>query len=98
MPRANPAATFTGTRYPFSINTDDSGVFDTDLPTEFAHLAASNEMGKEEIANLACRAVQVNLHRRTFCTALQHLSRKTSQPSNFGRSPLLAFARQSAAP
>ncbi|CAM9185579.1 unnamed protein product, partial [Pylaiella littoralis] len=25
--------------YPFSVNTDDSGVFDTDLPTEFAHLA-----------------------------------------------------------
>eukprot|EP00752_Nemacystus_decipiens_P001234 g1233.t1 len=46
------------TGYPFSINTDDSGVFDTDLPTEFAHLASSNDMSKEQISNLACRAVQ----------------------------------------
>ncbi|CAM9681273.1 unnamed protein product, partial [Hapterophycus canaliculatus] len=44
--------------YPFSINTDDSGVFDTDLPTEFAHLATCNDLNKEQMASLACRAVQ----------------------------------------
>ncbi|CAN0351067.1 unnamed protein product, partial [Pylaiella littoralis] len=45
--------------YPFSVNTDDSGVFDTDLPTEFAHLATSNDMDEGQMARLACRAVQV---------------------------------------
>ncbi|CAN0009402.1 unnamed protein product [Scytosiphon promiscuus] len=44
--------------YPFSINTDDSGVFDTDLPTEFAHLATCNNLNEERMARLACRAVQ----------------------------------------
>ena len=46
-------------RYPFSVNTDDPGVFDTDLSTEYAHLAAHTGMNKEGIAKLACRAVQV---------------------------------------
>ncbi|CAM9351236.1 unnamed protein product [Ectocarpus sp. 6 AP-2014] len=44
--------------YPFGVNTDDSGVFDTDLATEFAHLATSNDLDEEGIARLACRAVQ----------------------------------------
>ncbi|CBJ34009.1 conserved unknown protein [Ectocarpus siliculosus] len=44
--------------YPFGVNTDDSGVFDTDLATEFAHLATSNDLDEEGIACLACRAVQ----------------------------------------
>ncbi|CAM9272345.1 unnamed protein product [Ascophyllum nodosum] len=44
--------------YPFSVNTDDPGVFDTDLPAEFVHAAASNGMDEESMARLACRAVQ----------------------------------------
>lgn len=46
-------------RYPFSINTDDPGVFDTDLPTEFALIAASHGLDKDSMARLACRVVQV---------------------------------------
>lgn len=47
-------------RYPFSVNTDDPGVFDTDLPTEFAHLATSHKIDRDGMARLACRAVQVS--------------------------------------
>lgn len=48
-------------RYPFSVNTDDPGVFDTDLSAEYAHIAGSHGMDKSKMANLACRAVQVGV-------------------------------------
>lgn len=54
------------------MNTDDPGVFDTDLPTEYAHLAAHNGMDNEGIAKLACRAVQVGNTEVSFSTG-QHM-------------------------
>lgn len=48
-----------GRSYPFSVNTDDPGVFDTDLPSEFVHLATSHKIDRDGMVRLACRAVQV---------------------------------------
>lgn len=54
------------------MNTDDPGVFDTDLPTEYAHLAAHNGMDKQGLVQLACRAVQVG-RTEGFYPLIQHV-------------------------
>ena len=48
------------------MNTDDPGVFDTDLPTEYAHLAAHNGMDTQGLAQLAWWAVQVGSTKDCF--------------------------------
>ncbi|CAN0270824.1 unnamed protein product, partial [Discosporangium mesarthrocarpum] len=47
-------------RYPFSVNTDDPGVFETNLSSEYAHLAKAHGLDKASMAELACRALEVS--------------------------------------
>jgi adenosine deaminase len=44
-------------QYPISINTDDSGIFCTNLTTEFLLVANAFGLGKDDLANIVMKNV-----------------------------------------